>query len=111
MNFHMKKPCNNCPFLKKDGINSLGARRAKEIIDQVEEYGFVCHKTVDYSLENGEVDSSRKQCAGSMILSTKSNTFNPYINLHKKLLNSEPELSKQEYVVDTEEEFIKIQTL
>ena len=108
MIFHTKKPCNQCPFLKKDGI-ILNKERAQEIIEQVQNDGFVCHKTVDYSIEQGQPDSKRKQCGGSLILSIKEDLPNPFIRLHRILhKGSFPELSGQELIADTVDEFIKI---
>lgn len=106
----MKSPCPDCPFRKQNGINCLGKKRAEEITQQIPEYGFVCHKTVDYSKEDGEEDRNRKQCAVSMILSIKTNTPNPFIQLHERLIGVKPELLNQDLIVDSFDEFIKLQT-
>jgi len=108
-NFHRKEVCDQCPFRKEGGVGHLGAKRAKEIIDQNKTEGFVCHKTVDYDKEQGEIDPQRRQCAGAMILAQKTKSGQPYIQLHLALLGK-LKLSGQELVVDTEEEFIKKQS-
>lgn len=108
---YMRKPCGNCPFRKdSNGINCLGKKRAEEIKIQNMTDGFVCHKTVDYSLEDGQVDSSRKQCAGAMILAKKTKTPQPFIELYEAVFSEDIELSNQDIVVDTYEEFINIQS-
>ncbi len=107
---YMKKPCGNCPFRKDlKGISTLGSKRAKDIIEQNKVDGFVCHKTVDYSLENGELDRKRKQCAGAMILAKKINSPQPFVNLYEKMFG-EIDLQNQEIIVDTENEFIEKQS-
>lgn len=84
-----KTPCSNCPF-RKDTLKSwLGEERVKEII---ESDSFVCHKTLDYTF---------KQCAGHMIL----NKHNIYHRI-SKLFNYDLELTGQEKVFSTIEEFI-----
>ena len=57
---HMKKPCQNCPFLKNTLKGWLGKDRMIEIINC---NSFVCHKTPSM------------QCAGFMILLGMQSSF------------------------------------
>jgi hypothetical protein len=63
---YMNKPCAHCPFRKDSTKGWLGKNRATEI---AEADSFVCHKTTGGSL------SSRKQCAGHMLLLQEQNSF------------------------------------
>lgn len=108
---YMHKPCGNCPFRKDlKGISTLGNKRAKEIVEQNKVDGFVCHKTVDYSLDNGEVDRKRKQCAGAMILARKTNSPQPFLNLYEFHFNTKIDLKGDDLIVDSEDEFIEKQS-
>jgi hypothetical protein len=108
---YMKKPCGNCPFRKDSaGIKCLGKKRAQEISKQNMTDGFVCHKTVDYSKENGEIDSTRKQCAGALILAKKTKSPQPFLDLYEGMFKVEMELNNKDVIVDTYEEFINIQS-
>ena len=107
----MRKPCGNYPFRKDSkGIKCLGKKRAEEIVEQNQIDGFVCHKTVDYSKEDGELDNTRKQCAGAMILAKKVGSSQPFVNLYESIFNEEIPLSNKEVIVDSYEEFINIQS-
>lgn len=57
MNVNMKKPCSNCPFLKKGAI-SLAPGRMDGIIEDLkssDHQNFMCHKTV-HSKKGGDWD-------------------------------------------------------
>lgn len=102
---YMKKPCENCPFIKSDkGIDSLGRERAKEIIDQNKYHGFVCHKTANYDIPQGQEDPNRKQCAGALILAKKLGTTQPFLDLYEDMFG-EMEFDDLTTVVDSEKEF------
>jgi hypothetical protein len=66
------KPCDSCPFLKKNG-GMLRQARAEEIVDELSRDGaFWCHKTVDYSNDcGGRTTSKTLLCAGSLICGEK----------------------------------------
>lgn len=103
---YMNRPCGNCPFRKdSQGIKRLGVERAKELLKDNETDGFVCHKT---AYKDGE--RKRKQCAGAMILSKKTNTFQPFAHLYESVFGEEIPLSGHELIVDTAEEFINEQS-
>lgn len=58
----MKRPCNNCPFVRSSSFAISGLRRAPELRDQFREGAhFTCHKTTK---ETG--DGSMQLCFGQM---------------------------------------------
>ncbi len=75
--FRLMKPCANCPFLKKEGID-IGPQRLAEIQNhllQNDRSTFQCHKTVHHPRlggdwhEDGTYKPSGQEamCAGAMI--------------------------------------------
>lgn len=62
-------PCDNCPFRRSAG-GYLRQDRAEEIADVLRSDGhFHCHKTVDYSDEDGEGRTGDAAlCAGSLVV-------------------------------------------
>jgi len=103
---YMHKPCKDCPFRKNTTICNLGEKRAKQIVGDLPIDGFVCHQTTGV-LGNKE---DRKQCAGSMILSIKQHTPNPFVDLYRRIFQTEPKLLDMEDIVSNEQEFIKMQS-
>ena len=66
MNYNLKKPCNNCPF-RSDKYFPLHPDRVDEIVGGGE--AFACHKTVDYSGDDGgRLKSKSEHCAGLLIM-------------------------------------------
>lgn len=57
MKFDLKRPCDQCPFLKQGGARVRPAR-AREIAAADT---FVCHKTIDLPTDD------RQHCAGHLI--------------------------------------------
>ena len=105
---YMKSPCDNCPFRKDSKGIKLSKERAEEISLQNEQDGFVCHKTVDYSIPKGDDDLNRKQCAGALILAVKTNTYQPFRELYLRIFRKELDLHGQDLIVDNYEDFIII---
>lgn len=70
--FDLKRPCNNCPFVRGNGEKfQLHPDRILEIVNGP---AFQCHKTVDYLHEDDPIlRQGRKpqQCAGLMSLLRK----------------------------------------
>jgi hypothetical protein len=79
MNFKLKKPCENCPFLKEGAIK-LSPGRLDDIIETLknDQNHFQCHKTVHSKRggdwiedEDGELhyqpSGNESQCVGSMV--------------------------------------------
>ncbi len=76
MNYNLKRPCDDCPFLKEGGIRlTVGA---------IQEIGgamlnpsgstFACHKTVEWDADGAEEINKHKQqhCAGALIFAEKN---------------------------------------
>lgn len=103
---YMHKACKDCPFRKHSIICNLGENRAKQIVRDLSSEGFVCHNTtgVKGNKEN------RKQCAGSMIMSIKQQSPNVFVDLYRRMFQTEPKLLDMEDIVSNEQEFIKIQS-
>lgn len=93
MNFKMKKPCANCPFLKEGAIE-LAKGRLESIIESLmnDHNHFQCHKTVHgkqggewFEDENGEEryepSGNESQCVGSMIYLLKAKAPNVTMRL------------------------------
>lgn len=68
MNFDLKQPCNDCPFIKNGRMhNSLGEGRMSEIVEYVrDDRTFECHKTV----YNNNVEA--QHCAGALLFMEQS---------------------------------------
>lgn len=70
MNFNLTKPCANCPF-RTDVHFHFSKGRARDIAEGIvdEQQTFSCHKTVDYSSDDGGADTDKTEhCAGAMIM-------------------------------------------
>ena len=72
MNFTMKKPCDNCPFVIAHSFH-LSMARVRELEEAVDGC-FPCHQTVDYESWNDDPDghdrdrSKEVHCLGHLIL-------------------------------------------
>ena len=87
MNFNLKKPCADCPFLK-DGAIELFEGRLESIIETLmdDRNHFLCHKTVHNEKTGGDWNEDEEggylpsgnesQCVGSMIYLLKANRAN-----------------------------------
>lgn len=67
--YTLTSPCADCPF-RCDVNRYLSPERAQGIMNEsYEDSNFYCHKTVDYSGENGEgeVVSKSRVCAGFLV--------------------------------------------
>lgn len=64
----MKRPCDSCPFLKKNA-GMLHPSRSAQIAASLEnDNDFPCHKTVDYSSDfAGKVTVDSKRCFGAAL--------------------------------------------
>lgn len=74
--FRINKPCKDCPF-KKDTLKSwLGGKRAKEIVTDLSNHSFICHKTLNRDLRNRRTEA---HCAGAILMqiNQQHHTKNP----------------------------------
>ncbi|MEM4992279.1 hypothetical protein WKH56_07025 [Priestia sp. SB1] len=111
--FKVKKPCNNCPFLKNSPMK-LHKDRLPEIVDHLDDNGFFpCHKTIDYNKqmneETGQVteDLEKNQfCAGAITYLEKHNCPNTPLQVFQRIGRYDPEdyLKHKEKVIDSLEE-------
>jgi hypothetical protein len=90
MNFDMKKPCHNCPFLKVGGIR-LRKVRARDIAkNSLSDQGktFTCHLTTVQS-EVDDLDMvdgpNAAHCAGALIFSEKQGKVTQMMRIAERL--------------------------
>jgi hypothetical protein len=81
--FDLKKPCNDCPFIKDGHMGaSLAEGRIEEIQDGLlRDQSFPCHKTVDY--ENG-TKHKEQHCVGAMIYLYKKGRPNQMMRIAER---------------------------
>tara|TARA_B100001245_G_scaffold236257_1_gene226451 strand:- start:8368 stop:8736 length:369 start_codon:yes stop_codon:yes gene_type:complete len=119
MNFELKKPCKNCPFIKeehrKENKGWLGKARAKEIFDSmaIHDYSFPCHKTTKPDSEelDMQLSSTSQHCAGALALQEKLGFANQMTRIAGRLgIYNPKELIDTDKIVDSEEEFVELHT-
>ena len=84
MSFSMKKPCDNCPFLREGGIR-LTPDRVREIGGMMlspDGGEFPCHKTVDNERRR---PSDEEHCAGAMIFAEKNGNATQTLRIAERL--------------------------
>lgn len=115
MDFSLKKPCKNCPFLKASAQPKnkgwLGRERAKEVYDSmaVDDHSFPCHKTTETDDDGFESVTTRQSqhCAGALILQEKEGFANQLTRIAGRLgLYNPDNLQNRDDVVDSGDEFI-----
>lgn len=92
MNFTMKRPCVDCPFLREGGIR-LSQKRVREIAGAmlaVQGATFQCHATVDYDdTEDGAPVQRRtprdQHCAGALIFAERQGRGNQMMRIAERL--------------------------
>lgn len=86
--YTLKSPCADCPF-RSDRPFHLTPERADEIADHLRsnDSDFHCHKTVDYSSDDGEgrVASKTRVCAGALITMEKENVSTQAMRIAERL--------------------------
>lgn len=110
--FDLIRPCRDCPF-RKDATFAFRPSRAREIAETVvRDLTFQCHKTVDYSGDDGGQPGDRpQQCAGALILHEKLGRPNwRYRFAHMLGLYDPSRLDMTAPVVDSVEEFVRLQS-
>lgn len=103
----MKKPCNNCPFLKTAPKGWLGKKRATEIVQTVfTDSVFHCHKTLGYDDETGDsvITVNSQPCAGAALLAHKEGGHNRLYRLTVR------DLVGADSVVDSAVDFVSLHT-
>lgn len=88
MEFDLKKPCDNCPFLREGGIR-LTVPRVRDIAEgMLDSQGvtFPCHKT---TVDDGEGDlkegPNSRHCAGALIFAEKNGNATQMMRVMERL--------------------------
>lgn len=94
MRYDMKRPCDNCPFLKTGGIR-LGKSRIREIVRTVTDSQgatFSCYATVDYNKLDEDEDTythhpteDERHCAGGLIFAEKQKKASQMVRIAERL--------------------------
>lgn len=88
MTFDMKRPCDNCPFLKVGGIRLTFLRVQEVAGGMLSTNGakFACHKTVEYDFDGeGANRNGQKHCAGALIFAEKHQTATQMMRISEGL--------------------------
>jgi hypothetical protein len=108
MNFDLRRPCTDCPFLKEGGIR-LRTERAKDIADMMlsrDGGSFACHKTT----EAGGSDGPVKHCAGALIFAEKHQVATQIMRIAERVnMYDHTKLVDQDRVFDTRAEMLEEQ--
>jgi hypothetical protein len=107
--FELAAPCENCPFLRRDGVRLL-PERVREITGNMlsQEGGpFFCHKTVDYADDFGEATAESQHCAGALLFALKNGRETHIMRLARRLGWDPAVLQGQERVFDSAEEMLE----
>jgi hypothetical protein len=116
MEYKLNKPCNNCPFLKKDGVR-LHPERAKQIAHNAlgpQGGTFACHKTTidrnetdDEGFGERSVGEHTQHCAGALIFSEK-HVVTQMMRIAERLrMYDASRLEGQDLVFDTVGEMVR----
>jgi hypothetical protein len=105
--YDLKKPCDNCPFLKVGGVR-LSQRRVEEIAGAMLDWNgstFACHKTtIEVETEEGGDRANgpkTRHCAGALIFAEKHENANQMMRIAERLGMYKPrELMADQAVVD-----------
>lgn len=87
MNYNLTKPCKHCPF-RNDIDPFLTPERAESIYNSLARGAtFACHKTVDYSDDDGEGRETKKSehCAGALIMLEHMDEPNQMMRIAERL--------------------------
>lgn len=79
MNFNLKKPCKECPFIKGSCTNiTLREGRLEEIVKDIRsDMSFICHKTLD--------NKEKEHCGGALIFLEKENNPNQMMRIAERI--------------------------
>ncbi len=80
MNFDMKKPCKDCPFIPGSSTNrTLNPGRLESIVGTLRDGGsFQCHKTI-------EIEIKDQHCAGALIFLEREQRPNQLMRIAERL--------------------------
>lgn len=105
MHFKLKRPCEDCPFLKEGGIR-LRKARAEEIGGMMlsrDGGTFACHKTT----EAGGGEGPEQHCAGALVFAEKNEIATQAMRIAERLrMYDYTTLQGHDDVFDTLEEML-----
>lgn len=80
MNFDMKRPCKDCPFIPGSSTNTtLNPGRLDSIVDTLRDGGsFQCHKTIEHEIKD-------QHCAGALIFLERERRPNQAMRIAERL--------------------------
>lgn len=99
MNFDMKTPCSNCPFLPGSMTNrTLSDERMEEIISTLQNDGtFQCHKTIESHIDD-------QHCGGALVYMEKNRIDNNMLRIAMRLGLYDPNgLDMESKVIESED--------
>lgn len=123
---YLNAPCDNCPFLKKGGVQ-LRRARIEGILDGLKDFSagrtFSCHKTVKHD-RHEEIDEwglvadhtpgeGEAHCGGALIFMDKQRWSIQMVRIAERLGIYDPSKTKasaKKLVFDTEEQFLAAAT-
>lgn len=88
MHFDLKKPCSNCPFLKKAGVRLTPARVRQVAENALSPHGgtFSCHKTTTEDDNGHRVESKdSRHCAGALIFAERNGNATQMMRIAERL--------------------------
>lgn len=102
MNYDLKRPCSDCPFLREGGIR-LTPNRVHRIAGMMLSTGggtFICHKTME--------TKSEQHCAGALIFAEKNRTATQAMRWMERIgVYDHTKLESQDSVFDTLPEMLE----
>lgn len=115
--FRLRRPCDNCPFLKVGGIR-LTQPRVREIANAFTDQGggsfFPCHKTVNHDYEGEEAErptlrEGQNLCIGGTLFALKLKRENQTMQIASRLrLIDYDKLRGSDLVFDSLRQMLKV---
>jgi len=113
MNFNLKKPCKDCPFLIGRNF-PLNRERREEIAESLTRYqgSFPCHKTTQFDDDSDLVNSDKTEhCAGAAIMLEKMQKPNQLMRWMERIgAYDHKALDMESDVFDSADDFIEAST-
>lgn len=87
MNFNLKRPCADCPFLVSRKFPLHRERQREIALNLLNDLTFTCHKTNTHCEESDDMIETRKSehCAGALIALEKIDRPNQLMRISERL--------------------------
>lgn len=107
--FEMAAPCENCPFLRDSGVRLLPERVLEIGGNMLHPQGgpFLCHKTMDYADDFGDITIESQHCAGALLFALKNGSETHVMRLARRLGWDPAALRGHERVFGSVEEMLQ----